>query len=215
MKKNVLHLITMGRHLLIVLISLPIVFVISCGGSSIYIPRSYKVEKPPPTKTGSENNRTKKPYKLKVNEFSAPYSEVWLAAIESVKWLKWPPAFVDEASGVIRLKEAYVYRKSGKLFRTYTWPSKEALQTSDINDYVEKIGRHSPRTGRTVFTQENLKMTLTKRSGDITEVDIDYTIRPYTFSGKIGYEIESNGYIESLLLKRMRETLDGQPLARY
>ena len=204
----------MARTLLIIILILPIALAVSCGGSSIYIPRSYKTEKPPPKKTASQNKPKEKPTELKPNEFSEPYSKVWTAAVESVKWLQWPPAFVDEESGVIRLKEAYVYRKSGKLLRTYTWPSKDALQTSDINDYVEKIGRYSPSTGRTVFTQENLKLTLTKQPDDITRVDIDYTIRPYTFSGKIGYEIDSNGYIESRLLERMKETLEGRPVAR-
>ena len=204
----------MGFRLLNIFLLLSILFTLSCGRSSVYIPRSYEVKKPPPTKTSTGKKSSKKRADLKSNEFQAPFNEVWLAAIESVKWLQWPPAFVDEARGVIRLKEAYVYRKSAKLFRTYTWPSKEALQTSDINDYIEKIGRHTPRSGRTVFTQENLRLTLTKTPGDITVVDIDYTIRPYTFSGKIGFEIESNGYIESLLLDRMRETIDGRPLAR-
>ena len=191
-----------------------ILFAVSCGRSSVYIPRSYEVKDPPSKKTSSKKKPSKKPSELKPNEFTAPFNEVWAAAIESVKWLQWPPAFVDEAQGVIRLKEAYVYRKSGKLFRTYTWPSKKALQTSDINDYVEKVGRHTPKTGQTVFTQENLKLSLSKSSSDITVVDIDYSIRPYTFSGKIGYEIESNGYIESLLLERMRETIEGRSLAR-
>lgn len=181
----------------------------------MYTPRSYEVKDPPPTKTSSRKKPSKKPSDLKSNEFTAPFNEVWTAAIESVKWLQWPPAFVDEARGVIRLKEAYVYRKSGKLFRTYTWPSKGALQTSDINDYIDKIGRNKPNTGQTVFTQENLKITLTKSKTDITTVDINYSIRPYTFSGKIGYEIESNGYIESLLLERMRETIEGRPLAKH
>ncbi len=210
-----LHLHMMGLRLLNILLISSILFAVSCGGGSVYVPRSYEVKDPPPTKTSSRKKPSKKPSELKSNEFTAPYNEVWVAAIESVKWLQWPPAFVDEARGVIRLKEAYVYRKSGKLFRTYTWPSKGALQTSDINDYVEKVGRYRPKTGQTVFTQENLKLTLSKSSGDITSVDIDYTVRPYTFSGKIGYEIESNGYIESLLLERMSETIEGRPLARH
>jgi len=211
----VLHLKAMGSRSLNILLIFSILFAASCGGGSVYTPRSYEVKDPPPTKTSSRKKPSKKPSDLKSNEFTAPFNEVWTAAIESVKWLQWPPAFVDEARGVIRLKEAYVYRKSGKLFRTYTWPSKGALQTSDINDYIDKIGRNKPNTGQTVFTQENLKITLTKSKTDITTVDINYSIRPYTFSGKIGYEIESNGYIESLLLERMRETIEGRPLAKH
>ena len=75
------------------------------------------------------------------NVFNAPFIDVWIAAIESVKWIKWNIAFIDEREGVIRLKEAYAYRRSGKLLRTYSWPTKENLQTSSINDYLEKVGR--------------------------------------------------------------------------
>lgn len=214
-RKNVLQFNTMASKLPNIILIFSVLFAVSCGSGSVYIPRSYEVKDPPPTKTSTKKKSSKKPLDLQSNEFSAPYNEVWTAAIESVKWLQWPPAFIDEAQGVIRLKEAYVYRKSGKLFRTYTWPSEEALQTSDINDYIEKVGRNRPNTGRTVFTQENLKMSLVKESRDVTRVNIDYSIRPYTFSGKIGYEIESNGYIESLLLERMRETIEGRPLAKY
>ena len=57
-------------------------------------------------------------------------------------------------------------------------------------------------------------MTVIKVSPNVTKVDIDYTIRPYTFSGKIGYEVESNGFIESLLLERIKQNLDGSPVAK-
>lgn len=204
----------MGFRILNVVLLSSVLFAIGCGGGSVYIPKSYEVNDPPPKRTSSEKKQTK-PKNLQSNQFAQPYDEVWSAAIESVKWLQWPPAYVDESQGVIRLKEAYVYRKAGKLFRAYTWPTKEALQTSDINDYVEKVGRHNPKTGQTVFTQENLKISLKEGKNDVTSVDIDYSIRPYTFSGKIGYEIQSNGFIESRILERMRETLDGSPVAKY
>ena len=139
---------------------------------------------------------------------------MWLAAIESTNLIKWNIAFLNERDGVIRLKEAYAYRKGGKLLRTYAWPDKENLQTSSINDYLEKVGRYNPGQSSTVFTQENLKMTVVKVSANVIKVDIDYTIRPYTFSGKIGYQIDSNGFIESLLLERIKENLDGSPLAK-
>ena len=184
-----------------------------CGTGGVYIPKSYEV-KDPPSRTSAEK-KPKKLKKLSSNQFDEPYGEVWRAALESVKWLQWPPAYVDEDQGLIRLKEAYVYRKSGKLFRTYTWPSKDALLTSDINDYIQKIGLHKPKTGQTLFTQENLEIRLKKSKSDITTVVIDYSIRPYTYSGKIGYEIQSNGFIESRILDRMRETLDGSPVAKY
>jgi len=193
---------------------IPMLLIASCGGGS-YIPRFSKTKDVPPPKTEKvETKETPKIDTASPNEFNDPFIDVWLAAIESVKWLKWNIAFIDERGGVIRLKEAYAYRKSGKMLRTYTWPSKENLQTSSINDYLEKVGRYSPRGSSTVFTQENLKMTIIRVSDDVTKVDIDYTIRPYTFAGKIGYEVESNGFIESLLLERMKESLDGRPLAK-
>ncbi|GJM16651.1 MAG: hypothetical protein DHS20C13_19780 [Thermodesulfobacteriota bacterium] len=197
---------------------IPILFAASCGSGGIYYPGKKKTVNVPPPKT--EKPAKKEPVKkVKVdtnaeNVFNAPFIDVWLAAIESTKWIKWNIAFIDEREGVIRLKEAYAYRKGGKLLRTYAWPTKENLQTSSINDYLEKVGRYNPGQSNTVFTQENLKMTVTKVSADVTKVDIDYTIRPYTFSGKIGYQIDSNGFIESLMLERIKENLDRSPVAK-
>jgi len=195
-----------------------ILFVASCGGGGVYYPRKNKTVNVPPPKT--EKVEKKEPVKkTKVdpsadNVFEAPFLDVWLAAIESTNLIKWNIAFLNERDGVIRLKEAYAYRKGGKLLRTYAWPDKKNLQTSSINDYLEKIGRYNPGQSSTVFTQENLRMTVIKVSADVTKVDIDYTIRPYTFSGKIGYQVESNGFIESLLLERIKENLDGSPVAK-
>jgi len=195
-----------------------ILFVASCGGGGVYYPRKNKTVNVPPPKT--EKVEKKEPVKkTKVdpsadNVFEAPFLDVWLAAIESTNLIKWNIAFLNERDGVIRLKEAYAYRKGGKLLRTYAWPDKKNLQTSSINDYLEKIGRYNPGQSSTVFTQENLRMTVIKVSAGVTKVDIDYTIRPYTFSGKIGYQVESNGFIESLLLERIKENLDGSPIAK-
>lgn len=197
-----------------------IFFSASCGGGGIYYPGKKKtVNVPPPKaeKAEAEKVEAKKPVKADTsadNVFDAPFIDVWVVAIESVNLIKWNIAFLDEREGVIRLKEAYAYRKGGKLLRTYSWPSKESIQTSSINDYLQKVGRYDPGHSNTVFTQENLKMTIIKISDNVTKVNIDYTIRPYTFSGKIGYEIESNGFIESLLLERISESLDGRPLAK-
>jgi hypothetical protein len=197
---------------------IPILFVASCGGAGVYYPRKNKTVNVPPPKI--EKVEKKEPVKkTKVgtsadNVFEAPFIDVWLAAIESTNLIKWNIAFLNERDGVIRLKEAYAYRKGGKLLRTYAWPDKENLQTSSINDYLEKVGRYNPGQSSTVFTQENLKMTVVKVSANVTKVDIDYTIRPYTFSGKIGYQVESNGFIESLLLERIKENLDGSPIAK-
>ncbi|MEQ9618938.1 MAG: hypothetical protein RIG61_07160 [Deltaproteobacteria bacterium] len=196
---------------------LPILLVIGCSRPRVYIPESYRVKKEPVENgetveketaiiTTGEANKPKK--------INATYRESWGAALESVNYLKWPPAFMEEQDGVIRLKEAYVYRKNGKLIRSYTFPSRTDIQRSDINDYLEKVARYTPGTTRTTFTQENLKITLSKISDDTTEIKIDYSIRPYTFDGKIGYEVISNGYIESIILDRMKEDLGTKPVAR-
>ena len=196
---------------------LPILLIIGCSRPSVYIPESYRVKKGP-AKSGETVEKeaaiitagtANKPNKIK-----APYKEAWRAAMESINYLKWPPAFMEEQDGVIRLKEAYVYRKNGKLIRSYTFPSQSDIQRSDINDYLEQVARYKPGSTRTAFTQENLKMTLTKTSDDTTEVKIDYSIRPYTFDGKIGYEVISDGYIESLIIDRMKQDLSGKPVAR-
>ena len=196
-----------------------IFFAAGCGGGGIYYPgKPKKVKAPTPTPAPqAQKAPSKKPTPANTsanNVFDASYIDVWIAAIESVNWLKWNIAFLDERQGIIRLKEAYAYRKGGKLLRKYSWPSKEDIQTSSINDYLQKIGRYNQGHSNTVFTQETLTMNIIKVSENVTKVDIDYTIRPYTFSGKIGYEIESNGFIESLLLERISENLDGSPVAK-
>ncbi len=196
-----------------------IFFAASCGGGGIYYPgKSKTVKKPDPTPVPkSQKPPTKKSSKASTfskNVFDYPYIDVWIATVESVNWNKWKIAFLDERQGTIRIKEAYAYRKDGRLMRAYTWPSKESLQTSSINDYLQKIGRYTPRHSKTVFTQENMTINVIRVSDNVTRVDIDYTIRPYTFAGKIGYQIDSNGFIESLLLERIAENLDGSPVAK-
>lgn len=192
---------------------------ISCSQPKVYVPKSYKAKRTPksdPTidttapklPDGTEKKKAQGP-----NEFERPYIEVWRAAIDSAISLKWPIAYSDHVEGTIRLQEAYVYRGGGKLRRKYVWPSKEALQTSNINDYLERVARYNRSVTDTVFTQENMIIKLVEKDG-ITTVTFDYKIRPYTFSGTIGYEIDSKGYIESWILERMRESLGEKPIAK-
>ena len=83
------------------------------------------------------------------------------------------------------------------------------------HDYLEKVAKYKPGTANTVFTQEKLKVTVKKISDDTTEVKIDYSIRPYTYQGTIGYEVLSNGYIDSMIIDHMTEKLSPQqPVAR-
>lgn len=196
---------------------LPILLIIGCSRPRVYIPESYRVKREP-AKSGETVE--KESAIITAGEADAPtkirarYKNAWKAALESVNYIKWPPAFMQEQDGVIRLKEAYVYRKNGKLVRSYTFPSQADIERSNINDYLETVARYTPGSTRNAFTQENLKITLNKISDETTEIKIDYSIRPYTFDGKIGYEVISDGYLESLILERMREDLGAKPVAR-
>ena len=116
------------------LILLPILLVVSCSRPSVYIPESYRVKKKSEHTSKDdvdmEASIITAGEKEKHNFIKAPYADVWKAALESVNWVKWNIAFMDEGEGVIRLKEAYVYRKSGKLLRSYTFPSQADIQRS-------------------------------------------------------------------------------------
>src|SRR5579885_666722 len=50
------------------------------------------------------------------NVFNASFNQTWSATLAGLEWIKWSPAFTDKNEGTIRLKEAYVYRRSGNLF---------------------------------------------------------------------------------------------------
>jgi hypothetical protein len=200
-----------------ILLLLPFLLAAGCSRSGVYIPESYRTKRPSEAEVKKDKSSaivtTGK--SAEYSNFKAPYNDVWTAALESVEILKWLIAFVDPTEGVIRLKEAYVYRKSGKLLRAYVYPSKADIQTSTINDYLEKVAKYKPGTANTVYTQENLKVTVKKISDDVTEVKIDYSIRPYTYQGTIGYEVLSNGYIDSMVIDQMKEKLaPQQPVAR-
>jgi len=200
-----------------ILLLLPFLLAAGCSRPSVYIPESYRTKRPSEAETNAQETESAIVTSGKSEEytnFNAPYDRVWTAALESVEILKWPIAFIDPAEGVIRLKEAYVYRKSGRLLRSYTYPSKSDIQSSSINDYLEKVAKYTPGTANTVYTQENLKVTLKKISEEVTEVKIDYSIRPYTYQGTIGYEVLSNGYIDSMIIDKMKEELTPQPVAR-
>lgn len=187
-----------------------------CSSKSVYVPKSYRTKKADSSQTENDKKDgalVKSGTEEHETNFNAPYDQVFNAAIESVQYLKWTIAFVEQDGGSIRLKEAYVYNKGGKLFRSYTWPSKSDTSRSNINYYLEKVAKYTPGTADTLFTQENLKIDVTKVSDGVTAVKIDYSIRPYTLAGTIGYEVMSNGYIENLILDHMKDVVGGKPVA--
>ena len=145
------------------------------------------------------------------NVFNASFTDVWFATLEGVQWIKWPPAFVDEKTGEIVLKEAYVYKRSGNIIRTFTWPTGAIQNFPDIDDYLNKVAFYetSSNANRPVFSQEIMRIKVTRLSNTKTKVDIDYVIRPYLDSANFGEEVKSNNYIETLLLVKIREKLKG------
>lgn len=152
------------------------------------------------------------------NVFNAPFSRTWSATLEGLIWMKWVPAFTDEKEGVIRLKEAYVYKKSGNLIRAYHWPSIEEAKKSGIiiDDYLEKVAYYDNNifdSDKAIFSQENMEIKVVSLSKSQTRVEIDYRIKPYLNSDKFRNQIRSKGYIESLLLQKVREKLKGQPIS--
>ncbi|HEX3037130.1 MAG TPA: SH3 domain-containing protein [Thermodesulfobacteriota bacterium] len=144
------------------------------------------------------------------NVFNGSADEVSTALLEALQWMKWQPAFVDKEQGMIRLKEAYVFRQSGKLRRVYYWPPVGVAKQSSIDDYLEKIAYYENdffNAERAVLSQETMEVEIISLSNSQTKVVIDYRIKPYLESGKFGEQIRSKGYIESLLLDRIHENL--------
>ncbi len=144
------------------------------------------------------------------NVFNASFTDVWFATLEGIEWIKWPPAFVDEKTGEIVLKEAYVYKKSGNIVRTFTWPSGAIQNFPDIDDYLSKVAFYEvgSNANRPVFSQEIMRIKVSRLSNTQTKVDIDYTIRPYLDSSNFAEEVKSNNYIETVLLVKIREKLE-------
>jgi hypothetical protein len=201
---------------IILIIPFLIIALAACSNKSVYVPKSYRTKNADSTETAKDKKGgaivTAGETEEETN-FNAPYEQVFNAAVDSVQLLKWPVAFVEQQDGSIRLQEAYVYKKGGKLFRSYTYPSRSDTSNSNINYYLEKVAKYTPGTADTIFTQENLKIKVTRISDSVTGVKIDYSIRPYTLAGTIGYEVMSNGYIESIIIDHMKKIITGKPVA--
>ncbi|SRR5579884_4009 len=149
------------------------------------------------------------------NVFNASFNQTWSATLAGLEWIKWSPAFTDKNEGTIRLKEAYVYRRSGNLFRAYHWPSIEEAKKSGIDDYLEKIAYYDNtifNSNEAIISQESMEIRVISLSKSQTKVVINYKIKPYLKSGKFGDQVMSRGYIESLILQRIREKLKGKPI---
>ncbi|GIW48104.1 MAG: hypothetical protein KatS3mg078_1981 [Deltaproteobacteria bacterium] len=187
----------------------PLVFALACGkvegikDIGIFKPRAQRQKVKPPTPKYRD-------------VFNAPLERVWTATLQGVEWMRWAPAFLDKKKGIIRLKEAYVYRRDGKIIRSYKWPRTDILNLSRVDDYVSKVAIYTDPYNpyRIVFTQESMVINVNSLSASKTGVVINYRIRPYLGSGRFGEELRSSGYIESRLLQKIREKLGTEPLAK-
>ncbi len=194
------------------LLLIPVIFILGCSPPRIFYPKEVRTYKPRAVKP----SKPKEAQALKPdNVFDAAFVNVWSATLSSLKWIKWVPAFKDERTGIIRLREGYVYRKSGKLLRIYNWPPRESLEQSAVDDYLEKVSDYkSFDFDKPFFSQESMEIRVIRLSETKMKVEIDYGIRAYLYSNKFEDGIRSSGYIESLLLERIRDELTGKPLAR-
>lgn len=143
------------------------------------------------------------------NVVNANIEKTFDALIDAVKWTKWDVAFGNIENGTIILKEAYVYRKDGKLLRVYHWPEGSHLASSNIPDYIQKVStsRDSSVNNSISFTQESMTITLSETPNGKTAVKFDYSIIPFTLSKSISSKLESSGYIENIILKKATESL--------
>lgn len=162
-----------------------------------------------------EDSKQSAPSKLEPSEdedvLNASFTDVWFATIGGIKWMKWPPIYVDEKQGEILLKEAYVYKKGGSIVRTFKWPDLDSRTTTSIDDYLQKISFYNPSdvVSRPIFSQESMTINIKSVRNTKTKVEIEYKITPYLESGEFAKDVKSNDYIESVLLKKIKENLSG------
>ena len=140
---------------------------------------------------------------------NADYNSVWNATIESIKWIKWKTFLTDKESGNIVLKEAYVLNKNDKLTRIYHWPPKDQLLNSDMKNYIETISNieNKELSEAAGFTHETMRINLKKSSHNLVDINFEYTIFPYLKTMELGEQINSNFYIETILIDKIKEEL--------
>ncbi len=148
--------------------------------------------------------------------FNASPENAWLAVLSAIKWMRWEIAVLDEKNSQIKLREAYVYRKSGKFLRIYFWPKQEDLRHSDIKQYLDNISKRvvPVPVGKTPnFSQEQMLVSLFKLSKSEVGVQINYEfITYYDLGNSFVDRVESSGHIESKLLEKIEEFLTGKPV---
>ena len=140
----------------------------------------------------------------------ATEQEAWDATLYSIGWIKWKIFKEDYQNGTITLKEAYVYDDNNSFKRIYHWPPKEKALLSNMTDYLNKVTVKNSRTDfkQIIFTQENMKFTLSRSGKNRIKITVDYQIFPYSRSFKLGEQLNSNNYIESIIFNKILEYLN-------
>ena len=130
----------------------------------------------------------------------------WEATIFSLKWIKWKIFNENYDNGTIVLKEAYVYDDSGSLKRIYHFPPKEEAKVSNISQYLKKITTDNTGSLNNIsFTQENMRINLTREDIDKIKINIDYQIFPYNQDFELKNQLSSSNYIEDIIFAKIKE----------
>ena len=132
------------------------------------------------------------------------------ATLYAIKWIKWKLFTENYENGIIQLKEAYVYTENGKLKRIYHWPPKTTIQQSDITGYLNKIAVSDKTTSfnDVAFTQENMRITISKTPDKQIKITTEYIIFPYMKNLDLEYQLQSSNYIEGILFSKIQEYLE-------
>ncbi|MER3447111.1 MAG: hypothetical protein C4291_09825 [Candidatus Dadabacteria bacterium] len=149
-------------------------------------------------------------YKNEPVTFSAPYDDVWAAAVTAIEELKWDIKNADKGMGIIQLRTSYVYNTSfGKYERVYLEPKNGEFEHSKIKPYLRKISYYEQDAPPIPeFVRETLNVKVKAISPYETQIKINYEIMPY-YNYRIGYlgTVRSKGYVEKRLFKRIQEIL--------
>ena len=162
-----------------------------------------------PKPTEKQTKKVLKTTKQNQVVLSTTPNKAWDATLKSINWIKWQPFLTDKESGTLVLKEAYVYKKEGSLTRMYYWPPKEYIMSSDMSDYIKTISNtyNGELIRNIVFTQENMRISLSQFKGNKVKISIDYKVFPYYRTLKLGNQLKSNNYIEGLLIDKIKKNL--------
>lgn len=141
--------------------------------------------------------------------FDGSYNKVWDAVLTSASELNWDILSANKNTGLIQFKDSYVYSPSERNYtRTYSVPTQEKLQKSDVIPYVAGLADIQNEDKSQRFTKESLQINVSEIDSMNSSVDIDYNISAV---GKDGvYEkLSTKGSFENKLYSRIETILGG------